>query len=90
VQRLDPPIHDLGEAGEVGDRADLDAGLLQLARRAAGGDDLDPELAQALGELDDAGLVRHRDQRPRDLHLSGLGEMALGHGLLHVGEITGR
>ena len=71
VQRLDAAVHDLREAGEVGDRADRDAGLGQLARGAAGRDDLDPELDEPAREVDDPALVGDRQQRPRDLHLAG-------------------
>ena len=31
VERLDPAVHDLGETGQIGDRAHLDPGLRQLA-----------------------------------------------------------
>ena len=71
VQRLDPAVHDLREAGQVGDLAHLDPGVGQLARRASGRDDLDPELNQAPGELDEPGLVGDRKQGPGDLHVLG-------------------
>ena len=67
VQRLDAAVHDLRKARQVGDRADRHAGARQLPGGAAGGDDLDPEVGQAARELDDAGLVGHRQQRPADL-----------------------
>ena len=67
VQRLDAAVHDLRKAGEVGDRAHLDARVGQLAGGAAGGDDLDPQLRQAAGELDDPRLVGDRQQRAPDL-----------------------
>src|SRR5207248_3306853 len=35
VKRLDAPVHDLGKAGEVGDRPDADAGVRELAGGAA-------------------------------------------------------
>ena len=47
VQRLDAAAHDLGEAGEVLDRAHLQARLLELAGGAAGGDELDAEPGEA-------------------------------------------
>ena len=47
VQRLDAPAHDLREAREVLDRADLEPGLAQRRGGAAGGDQLDAELGQA-------------------------------------------
>ena len=66
VQRLHPPVEDLRRAGELGDVGDLDPGLAQRRRGAAGGEDLDPELAQPAGEVGDPGLVGDRDQRPAD------------------------
>ena len=63
VQRLDAAAHDLREAGEVLDRADLEARLGQLARGAAGRDELDAELGEAAREVGDAALVGHRQQR---------------------------
>ena len=71
VQRLDPAVHDLGKAGEIGDRAHADPVLDQRPRGAAGGDDLDPQLGEAAGELDDPGLVGDRQQRALDLDLLG-------------------
>ena len=47
VQRLDAAAHDLGEAGEVLDRPHREAGLLELPRGAARGDDLDAETGAA-------------------------------------------
>ena len=73
VQRLDAAAHDLREAGEVLDRADLEPGLGQLARRAAGRDELDAELGQAAREVDDPALVGHRQQRAADADLARLG-----------------
>ena len=72
VQRLDAAVHDLREAGEVLDRADLEPGLAQRARGAAGGDELDAELGQAAREVDDAALVGDRQQRAADPDLAGL------------------
>ncbi len=62
VKRLDPAVHDLREAGEVVDRADGDPGPRELLRRPAGGDDLDAQLGQPGGEVDDPPLVGHRQQ----------------------------
>ena len=39
-------------------------GLADRRRGAAGGEDLDAQLAQPAGEVDDPGLVGDRDQRP--------------------------
>ena len=72
VQRLDPPAHDLGEAREVVDRADLEPGRLERLGGAAGGDDLDAELGEALGEVDDPRLVGHGEHRAADPDLPWL------------------
>ena len=64
VQRLHPAAEDLLLAGELGDVGDLEPGLAQRRRGAAGGEDLDPERREALGEVGDPGLVGDRDQRP--------------------------
>jgi len=72
MERLDPPVHDLGEAGEVGDRARGDLRLGQHLGGASGGDDLDPELGEPTGEVDDAGLVRDGYQRATNGDLAGL------------------
>ena len=47
VQRLHPPVEDLGRAGELGDVGDLDPRLADRRGGAAGGEDLDAELASA-------------------------------------------
>ena len=72
VQRLDAAVHDLREAGEVLDRAHLEAGVGELAGGAAGRDELDPEVGEAAREVDDAALVGDRQQRAADAHLAGL------------------
>jgi len=74
VQRLHAPVHDLRKAGEVLDRADVEAGRGQLGRGAAGRDELDAEIDQATGELDDAALVRDGQQRAADRYCCGGGE----------------
>jgi hypothetical protein len=74
VQRLDAPVHDLRKAGEVLDRADLETRRLELARRAAGRDELDAEVDQAAGELDDPALVRDGEQRAANRDCCGRGE----------------
>ena len=71
VERLDAAVHDLREAGEVGDLAHLEPGLGQLPSRSAGRDDLDPELDQTACELDQPGLVGHRQQGSSDLDVLG-------------------
>ena len=84
MQRLHATVHDLGEAGEVLDRAHRDAGAGELARGAAGRDDLDAQLGEPLRELDDSALVGHRQQRSAHAHLARLGALdaparSLGH-----------
>ena len=49
VQRLHPPVHHLGKAGEVLDRAHRDPRPGELACGAAGRDDLDAELRRGRG-----------------------------------------
>ena len=72
MERLDPAAHDLGEAGEVLDRADLQPRLGELARGAAGRDQLDAELRQPAREIGDAALVGHRQQRAPDADVTRL------------------
>ena len=79
VERLHPPVQDLGEAGDVGDVADREPGLGEGARGAAGRDELDAELGERAGEVDEAGLVGNGDQRPP--HRDAVGRVVL------VGEI---
>jgi hypothetical protein len=80
VQRLDAAVHHLRKAREVLDRADLEARLGERRGGPAGGDELDAKAAQAAGEVDDAALVRDRQQRAadRDRRGSGEGPCALG------------
>ena len=72
VQRLDAPAHDLREAREVVDRADLEPGGLERLGGAPGGDDLDAEVGEPLRELDDPRLVRHGEHRAADPDLAWL------------------
>ena len=76
VQRLHAPVHHLGEAGEVLDGAHRQAGGGELAGGAAGRDELDAELAQAAGEVDDPGLLGDRQQRAAHPHGAGRGALA--------------
>ncbi len=71
VQRLDATVHDLGEAGMVGDFGHRYVGLAQHLRRAAGRQDGDAAVVQELRELDQPRLVGDRDQ--------GAGNLAFGH-----------
>ena len=61
VQRLHAAVHHLGELGNLVDGGNGNAGLCDNASRAARRDYLRTEfLGQRAGELDYAGLVRHR------------------------------
>ena len=90
VQGLHPAAEDLLLAGELGDVGDLEAGLAQRRRGAAGGEDLDAELGEAAGEVGDPGLVGDRDQRPAHPDRAvahGLGRGVCG-GLTHRSTTT--
>ncbi len=67
VQGLDPAIEHLGKAGEVAHVLHGDLGLAQRTRGAASGENLDAQLGQALAEIQNAFLVRYRNQSPSDL-----------------------
>ena len=82
VQRLDAPVHDLREAREVVDGADVEPGLAQRGRGAAGRDELDAEADEAAGEVDDAGLVGDREQGATHPDVAGPGERLVGGGCL--------
>jgi hypothetical protein len=66
VQRLDPPIHHLREAGDVGDINYRDARFPEQLGGAAGRDDLDAARRKRSGELGEAGLVADGKQRAFD------------------------
>jgi len=70
VHRLDTPVEHLREAGDLLDQGDRDAGVLEEPRGAAGGDDGDPHVGEALGERLDATLVEDGDKCPLDLHVA--------------------
>ena len=63
MQGLHPAIHHFREAGVVGDLDGGDAILAQQLEGATGGQDLDAKGFEFTGEVDDAGLVGHADQR---------------------------
>ena len=63
VEGLHPAVQDLGEAGDLVHIGDSHPGLPQRPRGAAGGDDLPAKLHQRPGELHDAPLVTHGNQR---------------------------
>ena len=62
MQRLDAAVHHFGKAGQLGDVLDLQPGLGDRLRGAAGRDQLDAVAGQRLGELDQAGLVGNGNQ----------------------------
>src|SRR4051812_48779029 len=64
MKRLDPTVHHLRKAGEVGDVTHLSAKLPQLCRGAARRDDLDMVACKAGGERFEPAFVRKRNQRP--------------------------
>jgi hypothetical protein len=63
VQGLDPPVHHLREAGEVGNVLHRQAGVGDRLARPAGGDEFDAQGGEGLGGLHEAGLVGDRDER---------------------------
>ncbi len=63
MQRLDPPVQHLREAGDILHQSDGDARVRQVPGRPAGREDLEPEfLVQGPGKIDQAGLVVNADQ----------------------------
>ena len=82
VQRLDAAVHDLREAGEVVDGADVEARIAQRGRGAAGRDELHAEADEAASEVHDAGLVGDGEQGPAHPDVAGPGERLVGGGCL--------
>ena len=78
VQRLDPAVEALGEAGEVLDLGHRQAEAGDQRGRAAGGDELDARVVQAADELLEAGLVVDRDEGAADGIRSLAGTVAGG------------
>ena len=66
MEGLDAAVEHLGEAGEVADVLDGEAGFAQGAGGSAGGDELDAEAGEHLGKLHQAGFVGHAQQRAAD------------------------
>ena len=62
VQGLHPAVHHLGETGQVRDILHRQAGARDRRPRAPCGHQLDAEVGQHLGGLDQPGLVGDRDQ----------------------------
>ena len=67
MQRLDPPVHHFGKPGELRDVDDRQAGGVERRRRPSGRQEFDVAPGQRFAEVDEAGLVGNRDQRPSDL-----------------------
>ena len=57
MQRLHPAVEHLGEAGQLGDVFDCDAGIAQQLRGAAGGNQLDAHAGELTRKVDQSGLV---------------------------------
>ncbi len=68
MQRLDPPVHHLGHARDLGDVGHRDAGVAQQLG-GPGRNDLDPVFPQGR-EIGKTGLVADREQRTGNLPLS--------------------
>ena len=105
VQGLDPAVHHLREAGEVGHVLHRQARRSDRRLGAAGGDQLHPHLRQRPGGLHQAGLVGHRQEGADGFHgvggrrevggggriLRGCGSRGGGgHGGLLAGKVTRR
>ena len=87
MQGLDAAVKHLGKAGEIGDVADIQAGLAEGAGRAAGRDELDAEGGEGAGEIDQAGLIGDGDEGATDgLEASG-GRLTGGGGLTRGGMV---
>ena len=63
VQRDDSMIEDCRQPGEVGEVGDGHAGRCHRGSGTTTADQAPPGTMQTLGELDDAGLVEHGEQR---------------------------
>ncbi len=66
MQGLHPAVHDLGEAGDIGDVGRRDSRLLERARGAARGENLHPPRGKRAGALGQPGLVGDGKQSPAD------------------------
>ena len=68
VQGLDAAVHDLGEAGQVGNVPDRQAGLADRLGRTARGQQFDAARRERTGEVDQARLVGDGQQRAAHGH----------------------
>ena len=66
VQRLDPPVHHLGKAGQLGNVLHRKAGIAQRLSGAAGRHQFHAAGAQGLAQFDQASLVGNGKQRTAD------------------------
>lgn len=57
MQRLDPPVEHLREAGQFRDVFNRDAGIAQQLRRASSGDKFDAEARELAREVNESSLV---------------------------------
>ena len=78
VQRLHPPVEALGEAGDLLDRRDRDAGVGDPARGRPGAHQLHAGRGEPGGELLDAGLVVDAQQGAADRRPVGHRGLSLG------------
>ena len=67
VEGLDPPVHHLGEAGDLRDVDDGEPGGAQGRAGAAGREQLDAARLERAGEIDQTRLVGNGDQRSTDV-----------------------
>ena len=82
MQRLDAAVHHLGKAGELGHVADLEPGGGKRLGGAAGRNQFHAVAAERARELDQSGLVGHRDQGAGDA------AQAVGHGTCREPEVS--
>ena len=61
---LYPAVHHFRKARDLGNIFDGNSIVAQQRSRAAGGNDLNTQVRQGAGKLDDAFLVRNADQGP--------------------------
>ena len=66
VQRLDPAVHHLGKAGQLGNIHHRQPRIAQGLGGAAGRNQLYPARGKGLAQFHQPGLVGHRKQRPAD------------------------
>jgi len=74
MERLDAAVHHLRKAGQLGHVAHGEAGSRELLSGAAGRDELYAVAGEDAGELDQPGLVRHREES------AGNAAQLIGHG----------